>query len=207
MSRKQSKREKAEREFAILREPQTLDDLCDFITDRGTLAEWCRKKDLRYAPTYNWLYDVDVPERLERYTRAMEARQHALSDVVIGGLRDIAAADVRKLYDDKGKLLDIPKLGDDMAGVVSEISEEEDARTGNIKRKVKMESRKGGHELLGRALGLYRDRIEHEGKLTLEELVTGSVESNGSHKGHTRHATPGSSASDSPSGARSPSKT
>jgi hypothetical protein len=196
MARKESKREKAEREFAFLREPETLEKLCSFIADRGTLAEWCKSADLRYRPVYEWLHDVDVPERLEKYTRALEARHSSLSDLVVSGLRDIVDADFRTLYDKNGKLLAPHKLPDRLARVVASVKEDD---KGGID--VKLESRKGGHELLGRALGLYRDRIEHEGKLTLEDLVGGS------HQGGTGGMTPGRDASDSCPGPRSSSKT
>lgn len=192
----ETKRQKAEREAAFLREPEAIESLCAFIVERGTLAEWCKANNLRYAPTYAWLHDVASPDRLEAYTKALEGRQAALSDLVIGGLRDIAGADVRKLYDDKGKLLDPHKLPDELARVVTSYEEDKDGCV-----KAKIESRGKGHELLGRALGLYRDRVEHEGKLTLEELVGGS------HQGHTGMPPRAADASPPPPGRRSPSKT
>lgn len=185
---------------AMFAEPQTLRDLCSFIVESGTLAEWCRKYDVKYVEVHAWLHDVDHPSRLEAYTLALEGRDSYMGDMLKAGLRDIAMADVRKLYDNRGKLIDPHKLPDELARVVTSVEEDEDARTGNVKRKVKLESRKGGHELLGRALGLYRDRVEHEGKLTLEQLVAGS------HEGGTGSITPGSSARDSSPGASSPSK-
>lgn len=196
MSRKEGKRAKAEREFALLREPEILEDLCEFIADRGTLSEWCKRKNLRYRVAYEWLHDQDHFDRLEAYARALEAQKGALSDLVISGLRDIVEADFRTLYDKRGKMLPPHKLPDRLARVVAGVKEDE---KGGVD--VRLESRKGGHELLGRALGLYKDRIEHEGKLTLEELVGGS------HKDTPRTTTPGSDARDSRPGPRSPSKT
>lgn len=195
------KRQKAEREQAFLREPEALDSLCAFITDRGTLAEWCKVNDLRYSPTYAWLHDTANPDRLDRYTKALEARQHALTDVVVSGLRDGAQADIRRLYNNKGELLQPHEVPDDMARVVAGFEEDKDGC-----RKVKIEGRGKSFELLGRALGLYRDRVEHEGKLTLEEIVGGSY-GDGSHQGHTGSMTPGASDRDPPPGRRSPSKT
>lgn len=199
-------RERRERLQAMLAEPETFDALCEFIVESGTLAEWCRKHDVKYVEVHAWLHDVDHPTRLERYTLALEGRDSHMGDMLKAGLRDIAMADIRKLYDGKGKLLDPHKLPDELARVVAEVHEDEDER-GKVKRKVRLESRKGGHELLGRALGLYRDRIEHEGKLTLEELVGGAGgKESGSHKGPTGILTPGrDEPTSSPSG-RSPSK-
>lgn len=194
-------RDRSERFIAMAAEPSVFDRLLAFIVEGGTLAKWCRQHDVRYSDYWQWLHDVDHAERVERYTTALEGRQAYLGDVVVSGLTEIAEADIRKLYDGKGKLLDAHKLPDELARVVSEVSEDEDARTGNIKRKVKLESRKGGHELLGRAIGLYKDKLVHEGKLTLEELVGGS------HNGDAGSMAPGLSERDSRPNPRSSSKT
>ena len=189
-------RERTERLQALLAEPQTLNELCSFIAGGGTLTEWCKSNDVRYGETYAWLHDVDYPMRLEAYTKALEGRIGYFTDTVLSGLRDIAQADVRKLYDKMGKMIEPHLVPDELARVVVGVEEEETDR--GVKRKLRLEGRKTGHELLGRSVGLYKDRVEHEGKLTLEDLVGGS------HQGTPLPLAPGSKAGDPPPTRRSP---
>lgn len=191
------RRERTERVQALLAEPQTLRDLCAFLST-GTLAKWCRQHDVRYGDVYSWLHDVDYPDRLDAYTKALESRASYFSDVVLDGLHDIATLDLRKLYDGKGDLIDPHMLPDDVARAV--VSHEvEDTQYGTRKR-AKIEARTKGHELLGRSVGLFRDKVEVEGRVTLEDLVAGS------HQGDTGRVAPGLSARESPPTRRSPSK-
>lgn len=179
-----TRKEKREKETAIFAEPETLDDLCDFISggdgnSAGTLAGWCQKMGVRYTPAYTWLHDPEVPERLKAYVKALEARNARLIDSVIEGAAGSAKLDIRKLFDAQGAMLSPEKLPDEVAQSVTAIEEDETQMVGKdgesgvvkVKRKVKIESRQGAREQLGRHLGMFKDGVELGGQIKVEDAT------------------------------------
>lgn len=152
-----TRREKAEYEQSILLEPETLDDICHFIADRHTLADWCKLRAMRYMVVYNWLHEKK--ERLDPYSKALEVRNQHLTDRVVSGLTAITDADHRQAFDKRGKLLQPHKLPDSLASAVAGIDVTTNER-GERTTKLKLNSRDRGHELLGRHLGMFRDRVD-----------------------------------------------
>ena len=152
-----SRHDKAEREQAILAEPETLNEICEFVSDRRTLADWCKARAVRYMVAYNWLHDSK--DRLDPYSKALEARNQHLTDRVITGLVTITDADHRQAFDKKGKLLQPHLLPDSLAGAVAGIDVVTGER-GERTTKLRLNSRDRGHELLGRHLGMFKDRVD-----------------------------------------------
>lgn len=169
-----SKRQRREAENAILAEPGTLDAICAFIADRGTLTAWCRSIDykVRYQRVYDWIHDD--PERLKKYARALEVRQHALGDTVIDGMREGAEADVRRLYDEDGNPLPGHRLPDSLARVVNKVkivrkTDEDGGETETIE--YGLDSRVASREQLGKHLGMFKDNVQLGGKLEVQDAT------------------------------------
>jgi terminase small subunit-like protein len=152
-----SRRERREREQALYAEPEWLNQLCSFIADRGTLDRWCKQHDVRYLATHEWLHaDAD---RLKHYTAALEVRNAALTDRVISGLSAIADSDHRQAFDKRGHMLKPHKLPDSIAAAVSGIDVTKNER-GEQVTKLRLNDRSRGHELLGRHLGMFKDKLD-----------------------------------------------
>lgn len=162
-----SKREKAQREVRILAEPETLDELCEFIAERGTLSSWCRSRQLRYTPVYLWLYDAAHPDRLARYAKALEGRSASLADLLDDSIRETVEADVTKLFDDRGLPVEPNRVPDALRRVVSKvkITEKVDER----KVEYDLDSRSTAREQLGKRLGLFKDKVEHSGNVAVTD--------------------------------------
>jgi hypothetical protein len=150
------RRDRREREQALCAEPETLEALCVFIADRGTLSGWCKLHDVRYLFIHEWLH-ADA-ERLKRYTAALEVRNAHLTDRVVTGLSLIADADHRQAFKN-GKLLRADKLPDSVAGAVAGIDVTRNER-GETVTKLRLNDRTRGHELLGRHLGMFKDKLD-----------------------------------------------
>lgn len=168
-----ARHEKVERENAILAEPEALDEICHYIADRHTLADWCKAKVMRYMVVYSWLHDDK--DRLDRYSKALEVRNQHLTDRVVSGLTTITDADHRLAFDKRGKLLQPHKLPDSIAGAVAGIDVTTNER-GERTTKLKLNSRDRGHELLGRHLGMFRDRVELDVKHSFAERLKAARE-------------------------------
>jgi terminase small subunit-like protein len=148
--------ERRERESALLAEVETLEAICLHVADRGTLSTWCKLHDVRYLPVHEWLHSDS--ERLKRYTAALEVRNAHLTDRVVSGLSMIAEADHRQAFKN-GRLLRADKLPDSIAGAVAGIDITKNER-GETVTKLRLNDRSRGHELLGRHLGMFKDKLD-----------------------------------------------
>ncbi len=96
-------------------------------------------------------------------------------------------ADVRKMYDQVGNVLDLPALGDNEAAMIAgfEVVEDftkvkkvdgtEDAVPTGYTKKFKLVDPLKAHEYLGKVLGYYTEKRELSGELTLKALVLGMM--------------------------------
>lgn len=150
------RKERTEREIALLKEPGTIDRIVDFVASGvGFLGSWCQVQDVRYHNVYGWVHaDKD---RLSKYTAALESRTARLQEKVEAKLELLIDADPRRAYDKDGKLKSPRSLPDDVAGAVAEIST--GGRNGD---KLKLVPPDRAVELAGRRLGLFREKVELE---------------------------------------------
>ena len=94
-----------------------------------------------------------------------------------------ASYSIKDLYHDDGRLKDIHELDDDIArcivGIeIDDLFEWEDGRKTKVGvvKKYKFEPRAKYVEMQGRHKKLFTDKLEHSGTISLERLVSGSLE-------------------------------
>lgn len=99
---------------------------------------------------------------------------------VLAELAKLAFYDPRDLFDADGNLLPIVKLDEITRAAIAALEVETKAHPGGeiLSRvaKVKLADKGQNLERLGRYLKLFTDRVEHDGRVTLEELVCGKGE-------------------------------
>lgn len=108
-------------------------------------------------------------------------RTDITADRILRRLDSIGDVDIGRAYDEKGNLLPIHEIPEEVRRCISGIKvfEEFDGfgkervKIGEV-REVKFWDKIKANELLGRHLKLFTDKIEHSGKVTLEDLVAGS---------------------------------
>lgn len=105
------------------------------------------------------------------------------ADTVLKELLKLATSDLRRLFKDDGSLLPPDEWPDDVAMAVASVEVDEifdgfgaDRTQIGLTKKVKFWDKPKALELLGKHLKLFTDKIEHSGKLTLEDLVAGKGE-------------------------------
>jgi hypothetical protein len=165
-----------ERTKKTIEDPAFMDEVCDQLANGGCAIELCKTRDIRYSDVMRWI-DTD-PARRKRYDSAISARSEWVVQTILKELKTIATIDLRRAYDDSGQLLEPRDMPDDIARVLSGVDVQENIIDGEVRgytKKIKLWDKLRALELLGKTMALFVDRHEHSGKVTLEDLVVGSM--------------------------------
>ena len=162
------RRQRRARTEDLRTDPATMVTIVQRIAAGGTLVELSREWDVPYSDLATWI--AAEPDRQKRYDIALDFRKDFLGELVISGIRTIADVDPVDAYDKHGKLLPIRKMPAHVRRAIQGI----DTDTLGVK-KLKFVPREKAIELLGRYLKMFTDKIEHSHKVTLEDLVSGSM--------------------------------
>lgn len=128
------------------------------------------------------LRNVQVQSAVAEAQRRRLDRVEVKADEVLRELLRIATADLSEAYDEAGNLKPIHEIPKDVRRAIAGIKvfEEFDGfgkdrvKVGEV-REVKFWDKPRSLELLGKHLKLFTDVVEHQGKLTLEQLVASSL--------------------------------
>lgn len=174
---KLSMKEKFEK---LCADAETLDTIEAHISNGGSLIDLCETWGVRYSDIVKWLNTDDKRKKL--FLSALDARAEWAVQRILAELNSIAFTDITKIFDENHELLPPDKWPKSISRAVaaidvSELFDYEDnqkIKVGNLK-KVKLYDKTKAIELLGRDLGRFINRHELSGKLTLEDLVNGSL--------------------------------
>jgi phage terminase small subunit len=107
-------------------------------------------------------------------------------ETLVQELMKVAIYDPGKLYDDNGERIPVHRLDPDTRAAVAAVEDETVDGPGRVRtltQKLKMADKIRAIELLGKYRKMFTDRIEHEGRLTLEQLVCEGKDSQGDETG------------------------
>lgn len=162
------RRARTDRWTASRDDPATLRVICDFVAEGHSLVEWVRAHDVRYGEVWAWL--IADERRRELYAQAIEGRGEFLNELVVRNLRDMAEADIGDMFyragKRKGRRKPLHEIPPALRRAITAIEAD---------GKVKLVSIKDATELLGKYRKLFVEQHQHTGKLSLEELVGGSM--------------------------------
>jgi phage terminase small subunit len=122
----------------------------------------------------------NVALRIEKLREYQLKRHQATADRVIAELARLAFLDIRKAFDDEGRLKPIHELDRDTAAAISGLEVEtlfegkgSDREIIGRLHKIKLSDKKGALDSLARHLGLFNDSLELKGglKLTHEDAL------------------------------------
>lgn len=163
----------------FLDRPETLFEIVDEVANGGSLIAYCKKNEMRYSNIINWIYADEA--RQKSYEVALEARGEYVAQEILAELKKLGFSDVRKLFNNDGSIKEVSALDDDTAAAIAgiEIQEEACDKDGETivprTRKIKIIDKLKAIEMLGRNLKMFTDKVEHSGKVSLEDLVNGSL--------------------------------
>lgn len=143
--------------------------LIDFNATRAYKVAYpnCKKDETASVNGSKLLRNTKVQEYISERQKEAEERTKVTQDMVIKELAKIAFMDIRKLYNRCGELKNIQDIDADSAGAISSLEtlEEfegygEDREQIGDTRKVKLLDKTKALELLGKHLGMFKDKIE-----------------------------------------------
>lgn len=99
-------------------------------------------------------------------------RTQVTADRVIEELAKLAFSNIKNLYDEKGDLLSVHELGDEVAASLQEVTEDslkggDDGSVTTVRRKYKLSDKKASLELLGRHLSIFTDNVNLNNKIQI----------------------------------------
>lgn len=149
--------------------------LVDGNATRAAIAAGYSEKTAEAAGS-RLLRNVKVSRTLaERNARRVE-KLDITAARTLSELAKLSYFDPGRLFDELGKLVPVHKLDEVTRAAVESV--EIDPDTGRI-RKIVMAKKGQNLERLGRYQKLFTDRIEHDGRVTLEQLVCGLGDADG----------------------------
>lgn len=145
--------------------------LIDFNATRAYKVAYprCKKAETAAQSGSRLLRNVNVQEYISGKMKEREKRTEVTQDMVIQELARIAFLDISKLYNENGKLKNIQDIDKDTVKAISSLEtlEEYDGygdereKIGDT-QKVKLLDKTKALELLGRHLGIFKEKIQLE---------------------------------------------
>jgi phage terminase small subunit len=127
------------------------------------------------------LANVNVAQRVQVLKGEQIERVKVDSDEILRELMRLGYSDIRALYNENGTIKHPTEWPDDVARAVASVEVEELFEGSGENRewigytkKVKFWPKDRGLDLLGKHKKLFTEKVEHSGKVTLEEIVAGS---------------------------------
>lgn len=140
----------------------------------------CKKDETANAASSRMLRNVKVQEYISKKQQEIEKRTEVTQDMVIKELAKIAFLDIRKLYTENGQLKNIADMDSETAGAISSLETLEEyegygddrEKIGDT-QKVKLLDKTKALELLGRHLGMFKDKMTIDGNLNTNNPFSG----------------------------------
>lgn len=143
----------------------------------------CKKDETARANGSRLLTIANIQEYISEQMEKRQKRTEITQDMVINELAKIAFSDIRELYNDSGGLKNIKTLDNNIAGAISSLETfeeyegrgDEREKTGDT-QKVKLLDKTKALELLGKHLGMFKEKIEHSGNINSNPFANLSTE-------------------------------
>lgn len=140
----------------------------------------CKKDETANAASSRMLRNVKVQEYISEKQKDIERRTEVTQDMVIKELAKIAFLNIRKLYTENGQLKNIADIDSDTAGAISSLETLEEyegygddrEKIGDT-QKVKLLDKTKALELLGRHLGMFKEKVTIDGNVNTNNPFSG----------------------------------
>lgn len=157
--------------FELIEKPDTLDKICQHVSNGGSLINLCELWEVQYSAVFYWI-DRDEARR-KQYHTAIDARVEWMIQRLLAELKALAFVDVRRVFDAQGDILPPDQWPSEVAKAVAGLDVSVGLDEARIK-KVKFYDKLKSIDLLGKQLGMFIQRHEVTGKVTLEDLIASS---------------------------------
>ena len=141
----------------------------DFNATRSYKAAYpgCKKDETAAQAGSRMLRNVKVKEYIEQLKEELKATGKITQEMIMAELAKIGFSDIRKLYNENGGLKNIHEIDDNTAAAISGIETfqefegyGEDREYIGDTKKIKLYSKDKALELLGKQIGMFKDKVE-----------------------------------------------
>lgn len=155
----------------LIRNENTLSEIVTWIGEGRTLREYSMAYGANHAQLFVWI--MRDAKRREEYDAAVKLRDEYLRQNVIDELRNISTLDVSQAYDHNGDPLPMDKLPTSLKKSIQSIKKviKSDDRGETITTEIKFFDKIKAINLLGKELGMFSNKVEVSGKVSLESLI------------------------------------
>lgn len=146
-------------------------EICSYIANGGALTDYASKNNVDYNDLYQWL--ISDNERREKLRQANIARSEWCKETILNELKSIATLNVADCYDHNGDPLPMDKLPTSLKKSIQSIKKviKSDDRGETITTEIKFFDKIKAINLLGKELGMFSNKVEVSGKVSLESLI------------------------------------
>lgn len=127
----------------------------------------CKKDSTANVNGSKLLRNTKVQEYIAELKEDLKAQGKITQEMIIQELAKIGFSDIRKLYTEYGRLKNIQDIDDSTAAAISSVEsfEEYEGRGDDREyigdtKKIKMYSKEKALELLGKQIGMFKDKVE-----------------------------------------------
>jgi phage terminase small subunit len=121
---------------------------------------------------YQQLQKPSVQRAIKKLNAERTERTNITTDMVLAELWKLATSDIRQVFDERGNMLDIHQIPDEVAAVLSgvEISDWKTLDQGEVQerlKKLKLWDKVACLRIVAQHLGMLSDKVEVEGSVTI----------------------------------------
>lgn len=157
---------------SVINAPDTLEKICVHVSNGGSLIDLCELWEVQYSAVFYWIDRDD--ERRKKYMAALDARSEWMIQKLLGELKALAFVDIRKIFDAEHNILTPDKWPAEVAKAIAGLDVSTLTDDAGQLKKVKFYDKLKSIDLLGKQLGMFIQRHEVTGKVTLEDLIASS---------------------------------
>ena len=156
-------------------------EICVHVSNGGSIIDLSELWGIAFGHLIGWIRD-DKTRDID-YQQSLSDREEFVRQGLLREFKRLSMFDARKLYRDDGTMKAPDEWDDDVASMVQSFEQEElydgvgkeRMEVGKIK-KVKLWSKERALQMLAKNMGMLIERIDHSGKVTLEDLINESRE-------------------------------
>lgn len=142
-----------------------------------------KKEETAKVNASRLLTKANLKEYIENKLKPQFDKYEITQERILKEYAKIAFLNPKKLFQDDGSLKGIHEIDDDSIAAINGIevqelfagSGKEREQIGTL-RKLKIVDKKGALDSLAKIQGMFIDKIEHSGKLTIDDLITGKAQ-------------------------------
>jgi len=145
---------------ALVENQEVFDRVVDHISNGGSLLDFCRMLGFKYSDVMRFIRSN--PARRATYEQALVDRKEWAQERVISEIRALATYSIKDAMNQDGTFKRLAEMPDELASAIKEIDAD-----GAVKFSDKLKAL----EMLGRQIGMFVEKKEVSGKVTLEQLI------------------------------------